>query len=470
MSDVKDFWGSLSTNAKMGSVFAVVAVVAISIFMVSVLHQKEYGLLYSGLEEADAAEVVSKLKELKAEYKLSADGANVYVDADQIASLKLDLLNEGYQHGSGSGFELFDQSSYAMSDFTQKINYQRALQGELSRTISNLSEVKASRVHLVLPESRLFEKDKKHAKASVVLTLHKEKYLSLVQIEGIQNLVSSSVEGLQINNVIVSDNHGIVLSGSTQNRSNQAVAMLTEKGKIEADLVKKCKSILDHAFGKGRSVVNVNVSLATSEVHETKEMILPGSGSGEGLLTRSKTSVTKKNDSDARAKGSKYQVVQESTEKQFAVGKLVESSVKKPGDIERISVSALVPQSVTDSQLDSIRELLISAVGIVDPRGDSLAVERLPAFAASVVKQANPLQQSPPVPKKSEGLSRASYLELAQQYWGYGLGGILILVVVIVLLTRGSRNQYTLDSIEKQQLLLEIQDWLNEDEAVKDQA
>lgn len=157
---------------------------------------EEYSLLYANLSQEDALSISEKLKERKIQYKLEHGGSAISVPVKDVYQLRLELAGEGLPSGGGVGFEIFDKTSFGMTEFVQKLNYRRALQGELQRTINSIGAVQSSRVHISIPTKSLFHEDKLKATASVVLKLKGNKKLSKQQVEGVTHLVASSVEGL----------------------------------------------------------------------------------------------------------------------------------------------------------------------------------------------------------------------------------------------------------------------------------
>lgn len=191
-------------------------VLGLSILMFTLLivfaNRTEYRPLFARLSGEDAGEIVRKLKEQKVPYRIEADGSAILVPADKVYELRLSLASEGLPQGGGVGFEIFDRKNFGMTEFVQKLNYQRALQGELSRTISQLTGVEQARVHLAIPAKSLFKDEEKAPSASVVLKMKTAAPPRDSEVQGIVHLVASSVEGMDPDNVSVLDSRGKVLS------------------------------------------------------------------------------------------------------------------------------------------------------------------------------------------------------------------------------------------------------------------
>ena len=198
-------FASLTQARKVSILLAAFITMASMAFLVYLTGQIEYRVLFSNLSSEDAGSIVNKLQEKKVPYKLSATGDAVSVPTDKVAELRLEMATAGLPQGGGVGFEIFDAKSLGATEFEQQLNYRRALQGELARTISSFEEIQQSRVHLALPRESLFLEQQKKATASVTIRLKQGKTLRSSQVEGIVHLVASSVEGISPEDVIVVD-------------------------------------------------------------------------------------------------------------------------------------------------------------------------------------------------------------------------------------------------------------------------
>ncbi len=190
---------------------ALISAVAFAV-LIFVANRTEYRPLFTNLTSEDAGEIVKKLKDAKTPYEITADGKGILVPADKVYELRLTLASEGIPQGGGVGFEIFDRKNFGMTEFVQKLNYQRALQGELSRTIAQLTGVEQARVHLVIPEKSLFKDNEKPATASIVLKMKSNRALKDSEVQGVVHLVSSSIEGMDAEHVTILDSRGKILS------------------------------------------------------------------------------------------------------------------------------------------------------------------------------------------------------------------------------------------------------------------
>ncbi|HCV42271.1 MAG TPA: flagellar M-ring protein FliF, partial [Bacteroidetes bacterium] len=206
------FMQRLSIGQKIMLVGVTLASIAAIVALITVVNRPSYGMLFSNLRPEDASKIVEKLKERSVPYTLDDGGKTILVPKQQVYDLRLSLAGEGLPQSSVIGYEIFDRTNLGVSDFVQKVNYRRALEGELARTILELEEVEGARVHIVVPEKALFKDDEKAATASVVLKLRSGKPLKRETVQGIAHLVASSVEGLETNNVTIVDSRGSLLS------------------------------------------------------------------------------------------------------------------------------------------------------------------------------------------------------------------------------------------------------------------
>ena len=241
-----------------------------------------YAMLYSNLEEQDAAAVVAKLRETRVPFRLEADGSQIWVPGATMHETRLALAAEGLPRGTGVGFEIFDQQRFGESEFAEQVKYHRALEGELSRTISHLDGVESARVHLVLPQRNLFASDESQATASVVLKLRTGARIGDDRVRGVVHLVASSVRGLTAENVTVVDGDGRPLAGGEQAEEELASRSLEVRRSVERSKERAVQQLLDATLGVGVSIVRVAAELSFAREERTEERYNP-----ETVATRS---------------------------------------------------------------------------------------------------------------------------------------------------------------------------------------
>jgi flagellar M-ring protein FliF len=265
-------------NQRMVILVALAGSVAGLIALTLWTQQPDMQVLFTNLGSEDAAAIIDKLKEAKVPYETTGGGSTVLVPSEQVHDLRLQLATQGLPHGGGVGFEIFDRTSIGMSEFVQKLNYRRALQGELARTIAQMPEVERARVHLAIPERRLFASEQEKARGSVILTLRNGQQLSQAQVQGVIHLVSSSVEGLQARDVTVVDGHGRMLSATAMDETSGLTnAQLDYQRSIEKDVETRIQTMLERIVGPNKAVVRVSSLVDFRKVETTEERYDPNS-------------------------------------------------------------------------------------------------------------------------------------------------------------------------------------------------
>ncbi len=266
----------------LGQRIGVVVVLALAIATIPMLlmlgKEPEMVVLFSQLDSEDTRAIIQELGKQSVTYEVGEGGNAIRVPAERVHELRLQLASVGLPESAGVGFEIFDRTGLGVTPFTQQMNYRRALQGELARTISQISQVDRVRVHLVIPEKRLFASEQKPAQAAVVLTLKRGQPLGGAQVQGIVHLVASSVEGLDPGQVTVVDNHGEVLSKNSADKEAQLTATQIEtQRRVEHDLEQRVQTMLDQVLGRDKSVVRVTAPLEFRQVEITEESFDPNS-------------------------------------------------------------------------------------------------------------------------------------------------------------------------------------------------
>ena len=290
-------------------------------------------------------------------------------------------------HGA-AGFELFNNGDFGMTEFAQKVNYQRALQGEITRTILSLAEVESARVHLALPDEGLFRREQSRAKASVTLGLKRNQTLRAEQVSGIQRLISAAVPGVAVQDVTIVDSRGVALTRSAgPDALPDGNQRLDLKRDIETHLSRKATEVLERAFGAGRALTSVDVTLNLNQVRVTTEDVTtPPVRKGEvpsGVVVRERETIKdesallagRRGDAPAAGPGSSHR------ETEYQVGRRVEQVVSQPGSIERLQVVAVVQAPLKPGQLEQLRALVGAAVGLSPQRGDVIVVQSLDGMA-----------------------------------------------------------------------------------------
>ena len=388
---------------------ALAGVILVSIVLFSVLiiqgRTADYQLLYANLGENDAAPVVAWLKAENIPYKLKNNGRNIWVPAKQLHETRLNLAANGLPTGGGVGFEVFDKQSFALTDYVQKVNYTRALQGELARTITSLAPVNSARVHLALPEKRLFKNQQKQATASVILSLVPGSSLSQKQVLGIIHLISGSVTGLEPDNISVIDSNGVVLDSGKKEDTDKFVSvdMLGFQQEVERRLEMRAQTLLDKTMGRDKAMVRVSAALDFSKVEKTEELFdaeepvirseqVNQEQSGSPSATGGIPGVQSNLQGTSAIQGSDNSSSRTSRTTNYEISKTTSRIVNPIGTIQKLSVSILVADKFipatettpantsprTAEELKSIETMVAAALGLVQDRGDQINVISMP--------------------------------------------------------------------------------------------
>jgi len=395
-----NLWSGLNaTQRVVVTTFAALAI-ALMIFVVMAASKPRMSVLFSGLAQEDAGAIVQKLNEQKVQYKLSSDGTTIEVPESKVYDMRIQLATQGLPQGGSVGFELFDKTGFGMTEFTEKVTYQRAVTGTLTRTLCHLAPVMDAKVLLTMPDQKIYSSEQEPAKASVVLKLRRGMPLSDEQVGGVVHLVSSAVEGLTPQNVTVLDTNGNVLSeGAGSAGSSLMTANQTKmKRQFESELSQNLQSMLAKIVGADKAVVRVSADMSFDQTQTKSEEYQPvatekgANWESKGvLLSRDKTSETYSGGvmppggipATNVGSGSKDSYMREQSTEQYEVTKRIQETVSAPGKMQRLSVAVLVDDKVEPTKVEAIREAVVAAAGIDEKRGDQVTVQRVGFDTAS---------------------------------------------------------------------------------------
>ncbi len=392
---------ALSPSKRLSIIIVVAAsLVSIGVF-VAFVNQEDYRVLFSNLSTEDTEKIIAKLQKKGISYKLGSTGDSILVPSEHISELRLDLASSGLPQGGGVGFEIFDKKNFGATEFVQRINYQRALQGELSRTIDSLDEIQYSRVHIVLPKKSLFVKKQEKPTASVVIKLKPGRRLGTPQINGIAHLVASSVEGLKPEDVTIVDSDGNILSklqtGSQSSKITDSQREYQEN--LERDMAGRIQTMLERVVGQGNVVARVSADLDFNSVEETKEVYDPDVQVARSLHRRSKVSYVPINGGGSSVSPIKKKINNSYPPKQeekdetinYEINRVVTKMVMPVGKINRLSVAVLIDgiyhkngkgieefQPRSKKEMGSLEDIVKNSVGFNANRGDQVVVSCIP--------------------------------------------------------------------------------------------
>jgi flagellar M-ring protein FliF len=404
-AQVKKFWTGLS-RAKRVALISVTLTVLLGVVAVAMIgSQVHYAPLYTGLATEDSAAIVARLKELKVVHRVSATG--IEVPEEQVPELRLQLASSGLPRGGGVGFEIFDSARFGATEFEQQINLRRALEGELARSINTIEGVVSTRVHLVLPERRLFAARSEGASASVVVKLRPGQDFGRKEVAGIVHLVSSAVPGLTKERVSVVNTDGVTLhrpsseqdgAGGLEETHSQAAR------EIATNMENHVRTLLERVTGPGGVDVRVNVNLdeasreRTEEHYEPTKTALRSENKTEESTAQEGASVagvpgaqTNLPDVDSsvpsRGDDLKGSIFRRSRTRNWEVDRITEKTITPRGDVARVSAAVLIDGNYENKEgvqvyhprdpeeLKRLEEVVKNAIGFDAARGDSIRLE-----------------------------------------------------------------------------------------------
>jgi flagellar M-ring protein FliF len=420
MEQIKQLLARLSTAQKISIVTAALLVAGALFGFLQWRHAGDFRALYTGLAAEDAGAVVQKLKESATEYRLSENGTTILAPSAKLAELRLQLAAGGLPKSGRMGFELFDKASFGMTDFAEHVNYRRALEGELERSITSLAEVERARVHLTLPRESLYLEARQPAKASVVLGLRPGAQLSSQNVMAVCSLLASAVEGLAPEAVSVVDTRGNLLNRPRKpggDGLDGSEASLEYREMVEKNLLAKIQATLEPLLGADRFRASVSAECDFSSGEQSEESFDPArsvmvsSQKSEDIAPTASTGGVPGTASNlprpaARAAGSVSGASRRTEEVSYQSSRVVRHVKLPQGELKRVSASLLLDQELrwegkaphlqqvlvppTTERLKTIRDLVAGVISFKAERGDQLIVESLP-FEAT-------LHSEPPTP------------------------------------------------------------------------
>lgn len=448
---MKAFFVSLDRSARIGLGIGALVLALLTAGGLWWALAPEQQLLFGNLREADAAEIVKALDEWKVPHAFVDGGAGITVPADQVYETRMKLVSEGVPRGGHVGFELFDDSDFGVTEFAQRINYQRALQGEIERTISSLPAVADARVHLTIRKPGLFVGDQEGSKASVALTLRPGEALERGQVNGIRSLVAAAVEGLDVAQVTILDSDGSLLAGPRNGASPGLDERGEEEARLESAIQGKVSTLLAQVLRSDQYKVSVDVALDFDAVREVSERPIGPDGSGDAMLLRKRTN------SDSAADGDGADRNEEESE--FVHGTARREVSRAPGRIERLSVAVILPPTLDDFDMPRLRDLIAAAAGIDPTRGDRLEVSRIGPEQAVRIGPEPVIEETSAAPVAGARRAAAAATP-AWQRWLPALAIGLLLGTIVAFAAQ--RRPRALRASEREAALERLRAWLGE--------
>lgn len=410
-----EIWKQLGTNQRVSVITATLALVAGLAAIGFWTSRGNFSLLYGKLSDTESAKVIQALDDAKVPYQIGGGGSAILVPADKVHVMRMQLAAKGIPRGDGVGFEIFDKPNFGISDFVQRANYLRAVQGELSRTIGQIDEIDSARVMIVLPENRLLLDKDKHPTASVFLNMKGNTQLSPSAINSIRFLVANSVEGLKPNYVSVVDNMGNSLSENPDNDTLTGLtgSQLNSRRTLEQYLARKAQEMLEKVVGPGQALVRVSAEINFDTLTRTEEKYDPdgaviksetkdddimdsvttsaGTPSGLAANTAASTNAPTASEGSPVTNTKNHKTT---SNVEYEIGKSTSSLIQAAGGIKHLSAAVTIANRYegtgaerkivnrSPEELEKLRRIVINAVGIQQggesQRGDTITLEELP--------------------------------------------------------------------------------------------
>ncbi len=410
----------LRANPKIPLMVASAAAVAIVVALVLWAKSPDYRTLFSNLSDQDGGAIVSQLTQMNVPYRFADNGGAIEVPAEKVHELRLRLAQAGLPKGGAVGFELLDQEKFGISQFSEQVNYQRALEGELSRTIETLGPVKSARVHLAMPKPSLFVREQKSPSASVTVNLEPGRALDEGQISAVVHLVSSSVAGLPPGNVTLVDQSGHLLTQSNTNARDLNDAQLKYAADVESRVQRRIEAILGPIVGNSNVHAQVTAQIDFDNKEQTEEQYRPNGDASQAVLRSRQVNESEQigspypggvpgalSNSPAPAPSAPIATppannttrttstqssggprnTQRNETSNYEVDRTIRHTKRNVGDIQRLSVAVVVnyraladgkTQALSAEQMKQIDDLTREAMGFSSQRGDTLNVVNSP--------------------------------------------------------------------------------------------
>jgi flagellar M-ring protein FliF len=451
ISRVMENLASMSTRKKLAlfGAFAGAIAAIFAVFLWVELPKME--LLYSNLASDDVQAIIDKLKAENIPHEVSEDKTAIFVPSEKVAAVRLKLAEEGLPGKPGVGFEIFDKTTIGVTEFVQELNYRRALEGELARTIKQLSVLRDARVHIVMPKKTLFVEQQEKARASVVVSLRAGKHLNDNQLEGIKHLVASAVSGLDANLVTIVDSNGRLLSRPEESDTQIAASnsQLEHKNVMEKGLEQKIQTMLEQVVGMDKATVRVAAVLNFDQVEQMEEKFDPevqvprSEQLGEEKVVMSSESteappgVASNLPRGVQPEPARVTSQSETTKNDgvtnYEINKVTTRTIGAPGAIKQLSVAVIVDGTYatgagpdgkvarnyvarTPDEMLKLETIVKNAMGFSDDRGDEVSVVNIPF-------ETGPLMPEP-------GFNIGEWMPLIR--YAIGLGLVLFLFFFVV--------------------------------------
>lgn len=477
LDQFRRLWGQFGAAQRITLSLAAAGVLIAMVALVTWAQRPDMKLLYGRLGEKEAAAVVASLEAQGVKYEIGAGGGSIYVPSDRVHRLRMDLAAKGIPGGEGVGFEIFDRSNFGISDFVQRTNFSRALQGELARTIGQINGVRSARVMVVMPENRLLLKSNDSRPTASVFVDMGGATLAVDAVNSIRSLVANAVEGLRNDDVSVIDNRGNVLSEELKSDPllGTASSQIKFRKSVEDYLGTKVETMLAKVLGPGKAVVRVSAEIDTASVTMVDEKFDPESqvprqdtlsedtsitterkeGPGAGVSSNTPggapdpaaASGPLKNTEDSRKNKSQT----------YEINKTVTNTTRNPGSVKQLTAAVFVAQRTgakpgeasparTPAEIDALRQMVVNALGVQS---------KVPAELAQMVSIQEVAFEAPPAESPVSPERIMNYVETVRPLLTILIAGAIFYFFIRMLRrTKAEEGRFELiDKDEEQKLL-----------------
>lgn len=452
-------WKELGLNQRVSLTLAAFVVIAGLAALVVWSRRPDMQLLYGRLSEKDAATIISQLEAQNVPHRVSNGGSTVYVASDQVYRLRMELASKGVPSGDGVGFEIFDKGQFGLSDFVQRTNYLRALQGELARTIAQLEGVRSARVMIVQPENRLLLTDQNVKPTASVFVELASSRLDVGAVNSIRNLVANAVQGLLVDAVAVVDQRGHVLSEELHQDPTLSTAssQMRYRQQVEDYFAKKVESMLLPVVGASNAIVRVSAEIETEATTTTQEKFdtegvvrsqtvsedISNSTEGKvgGVVGVTANTAEKPGVSDSTHPSNATESNRKNRTTSYEIGRSVTNVTRQPGSVRSLTAAVFLAErgigpdgksmKRSPEDMQALRQIVVNALGVKATAGQSLeslvSLQEMPFQAEPVSKQIQQIQSE----TRMQG-----WIETASRYVA-----VLIAAVVLFVFWRMLKKQ-----------------------------
>lgn len=451
LDQLKNLWAKLNTRAKIIIISAIILLIITFFILIFWGTQATYNPLFTNLNSQDAAAIVNRLKEQNISYRLTDDGSTIMVPANNVHEIRLEMAGEGLPTQGVVGFEIFNNSQFGTTDFERKVNYYRAVGGELSRSIKTMNGVAYARVQITAPKESLFVEEERSASASVLLKLDTGFQIKSDHVNSIANLVASSVQGLPRENVTIVDTAGNLLSSLAGRDTNNQVSMEQSemRNSFENGLRSDLHTMLTKVLGPDNFAIQVRAKLNFDQKEvesktytpvvddegivrseEIEEEVYEGDSSAAMGVPGTESNIPQYEQEAGNGQNtSNYEKTNTITN--YEINEKLERYVYSVGDLERLSVSIILDNSVSNDTVRKIENSVKAAIGYDQTRGDQINVSSM-AFDDSLEQEMSEAEASAQAASRRKMYIYAALIALT----------LIIITVIIVILRRSTATEY----------------------------